>query len=170
MIVIVMGVAGAGKTTVGARLAASLGCEFVDADDYHPPASVAKMRAGEPLGDDDRWPWLGRLNGVLQERVRRGTSVVLACSALKASYRTALLRDLPDARLVYLRGSKAVIGPRLAGRGGHFMNRALLDSQFAALEEPADAIDVDVDATPEALVGAILVRLGTPGCADADPR
>jgi gluconokinase len=159
LIVIVMGVAGAGKTTVGSRLAASLACEFIDADDYHPPASVQKMRAGQPLGDDDRWPWLARLNGVLQERARRGAGVVLACSALKASYREALARGLADARLVYLRGSKAVIGPRLAGRGEHFMNPALLDSQFAALEEPRDAIVVDVDETPEALVADIRAGL-----------
>jgi gluconokinase len=159
VIVIVMGVAGAGKTTVGGRLAASLGCEFIDADDYHPPTSVQKMRAGQPLGDDDRWPWLGRLNGLLQERARRGAGAVLACSALKASYREALVRGLADARLVYLRGSKALIAPRLAGRGGHFMSPALLDSQFATLEEPRDAIVVDVDATPEALVGAIRAAL-----------
>jgi gluconokinase len=159
LIVIVMGVAGAGKTTVGDRLAAALGCEFVDADDYHPPANREKMRAGQPLGDDDRWPWLAQLNGVLQEREQRGRGVVLACSALKASYRAVLLRDLADARIVYLRGSKAVIGSRLAGRGGHFMNPALLDSQFAVLEEPHQAIVVDVDATPEALVGAIRAGL-----------
>jgi gluconokinase len=159
LIVIVMGVAGAGKTTVGSRLAASLGCEFIDADDYHPPASVQKMRAGQPLGDDDRWPWLARLNGVLREHAKRGAGLVLACSALKAGYRKALARGLPDARLVYLRGSKAVIAPRLAGRGGHFMNPGLLDSQFATLEEPRDAIVVDVAATPEALVGAIRAAL-----------
>jgi gluconokinase len=159
LIVIVMGVAGAGKTTVGSRLAASLGCEFIDADDYHPPASVQKMRAGQPLGDDDRRPWLARLNGMLQERAQRGAGVVLACSALKASYREVLLRGLADPRLVYLRGSKAVIGPRLAGRGGHFMSPALLDSQFATLEEPLDAIVVDVAETPEALVGAIRAGL-----------
>ena len=160
MIVIVMGVAGAGKTTVGSRLAASLGCEFIDADDYHPPASVQKMRAGEPLGDDDRRPWLARLNGLLQDRAQRDAGVVLACSALKASYREALLRGLADARLVYLRGSKAVIAPRLAERGGHFMNPVLLDSQLATLEEPRDAIVVDVEDTPEALVGAIRAELG----------
>ncbi len=154
-----MGVAGAGKTTVGRRLAASLGCEFIDADDYHPPANRQKMRAGEPLGDDDRWPWLARLNGLLRERAQRGAGAVLACSALKAGYREALARGVPEARLVYLRGSQAVIGPRLAGRGGHFMNPALLDSQFAALEEPRDAIVVDVAATPEALVGAIRAGL-----------
>jgi gluconokinase len=159
LIVIVMGVAGAGKTTVGSRLAASLGCEFIDADDYHAPASVAKMRAGQPLGDDERWPWLARLNGVLRERAERGAGVVLACSALKASYREALARGLPDARLVYLRGSHALIAPRLARRGGHFMNPELLDSQFATLEEPCDAIVADVAATPEALVGAIRAAL-----------
>jgi gluconokinase len=95
----------------------------------------------------------------LQDRAQRDAGVVLACSALKASYRERLARGLADARLVYLRGSKATIAPRLAGRGGHFMNPALLDSQFATLEEPRDAIVVDVDATPEALVGAIRAEL-----------
>jgi gluconokinase len=161
LIVIVMGVAGAGKTTVGSRLAAALGCEFIDADDYHAASSVAKMRAGEPLADDDRWPWLARLNGMLQERAQRDADVVLACSALKASYRERLARGLADPQLVYLRGSPALIAARLARRGSHFMNPALLDSQFATLEEPRGAIVVEVDATPEALVGEIRTRLAS---------
>jgi gluconokinase len=155
MIVVLMGVAGAGKTTVGRLLAAALGCEFVDADDFHPPENVAKMRAGRPLTDDDRWPWLACLNETLCERA----DAVVACSALKEDYRQALMNGLPDARLVYLRGTKALIAPRLAARGGHFMNPSLLDSQFAALEEPRDAIVVDVAAGPEALVRAIRAGL-----------
>ncbi len=163
MVVVMMGVTGAGKTTVGSRLAAALGCEFVDADDHHPPANVAKMRAGEPLTDDDRRPWLARLNELLRERAARGADVVLACSALKASYREALLAGLAKARLVYLRGEKTVIAARLAARRGHYMNPALLDSQFATLEEPRDAIVVDVAATPEGLVAAIRARLAGGG-------
>jgi gluconokinase len=159
VIVVVMGVTGSGKTTVGRLLAAALGAEFIDADDHHPPANVAKMRAGTPLTDADREPWLERLNALLRERTARGASVVLACSALKAAYRDALLRELPDARLVYLRGSRELIGARLAARRGHYMNPALLDSQFAALEEPADAIVADAAGTPEAIAAAVRRQL-----------
>ena len=150
-----MGVTGAGKTTVGRLLASDLGYEFLDADDYHPPANVAKMRAGQPLTDDDRWPWLRRLNEVLRGRA----AAVVACSALKEAYRTVLMRGLPDARLVYLRGTRGVIAARLAERRGHYMNPALLDSQFATLEEPRDAIVVDVDQAPEAIAASIRARL-----------
>jgi len=154
-VIILMGVTGAGKTTVGRLLATDLGYEFIDADDYHPPANVAKMRAGEPLTDDDRWPWLERLNEVLRGRA----AAVVACSALKEAYRTVLMRGLPDARLVYLRGTKAAIAARLAERRGHYMNPALLDSQFATLEEPRDAIVVDVDQAPEVIAASIRARL-----------
>jgi gluconokinase len=160
MIVVVMGVAGAGKTTVGRLLARGLGVDFLDADDYHPAANVAKMRAGHALTDDDRRPWLARLNEVLRERAAGSAGVVLACSALKASYRDRLLADLPDARLVYLRGTKALIAGRLGARRAHFMNPALLDSQFAALEEPVDAIVADIGPAPEAIAAAVLARLG----------
>jgi gluconokinase len=159
MIVVVMGVTGAGKTVVGRQLAAALGAEFIDGDDYHPPENVAKMRAGTPLTDADRWPWLARLNGVLREFASSGRSAVLACSALKAAYREALLEDLPDARVVLLRGSRQLIASRLAGRRGHYMNPALLSSQFGALEEPADAIVVDISDTPEAIVALIARHL-----------
>jgi gluconokinase len=155
MIVVVMGVTGAGKTTVGQRLAAALGAAFLDADDYHPPENVAKMRAGTALTDADRQPWLERLNALLREQAARGASVVLACSALKGAYRTTLLAEVPAARLVYLRGGRDRIAARLATRRGHYMDPALLDSQFAALEEPTDAIVVDVGGTPEAIVAAI---------------
>ena len=155
MIVVLMGVTGAGKTTVGRLLAASLGCEFVDADDYHQPANVEKMRAGRPLTDEDRWPWLARLNEALGGRA----GAVVACSALKESYRRVLLNGLPDARLVYLRGTRPVIEPRLAGRQGHYMNPALLDSQFATLEEPVGAIVVDVEEPPDAIVARIRAAL-----------
>jgi gluconokinase len=160
MIVVVMGVTGAGKTVVGRRLAAALGAEVLDGDDYHPPESVAKMRAGTPLTDADRWPWLARLNGVLRERAAGGRSAVLACSALRTVYRAALLADLPGARLVHLRGAQPLIASRLAARHGHYMNPALLDSQFATLEAPTDAIVVDVSDTPEAIVAAVRRELG----------
>jgi gluconokinase len=159
MIVVVMGVTGAGKTTVGRLLARALGCDFLDADDYHPAANVAKMRAGRPLTDDDRRPWLARLNEVLREYAARAAGVVLACSALKASYRDRLVADLPDSRVVYLRGTKALIAGRLEARRGHYMNPALLDSQLAALEEPDGAIVADVGPAPEAVAAAILAQL-----------
>jgi gluconokinase len=155
MIVVVMGVTGAGKTTVGQRLATALGAEFVDADDYHPPRNVAKMRAGTPLTDTDRQPWLERLNALLRERAARGASVVLACSALKAAYRATLLAEMPAARLVYLRGGREQLAARLAARQGHYMDPGLLDSQLATLEEPTDAIVAEVAGTPEAIVAAI---------------
>jgi gluconokinase len=155
MIVIVMGVTGAGKTTVGRLLATELGAEFLDADDYHPPANVAKMKAGTPLDDADRAPWLARLNAILQEHARAGRSVVLACSALKAAYRSVLLDGLDDARIVHLHGSRALLTERLAARRGHYMNPALLDSQLATLEAPSDAIVVDVAQSPAEIVRAI---------------
>jgi gluconokinase len=159
MIVVIMGVTGAGKTTVGRLLAARLGAAFLDADDFHPAPNVEKMRVGAPLTDEDRWPWLARLNGELRAHEARGASAVLACSALKASYRKVLLDRLADARLVYLRGSRATIAARLADRRGHYMNPALLDSQFAALEEPADAIVAEVDAEPAAVAADLVERL-----------
>ncbi len=159
MIVVVMGVTGAGKTTVGRLLARALGGDFLDADDYHPAANVAKMRAGRPLTDDDRRPWLARLNEVLRAYAARSARVVLACSALKASYREQLVAGLPDSRIVYLRGTKALIAARLEARRGHYMNPALLDSQFATLEEPDRAIVADIGPEPEAIAAAILAQL-----------
>jgi len=159
MIVIVMGVAGAGKTTVGRLLARALGCALLDADDYHPAANVAKMQSGAALTDDDRRPWLAALNDVLREHAARGERVVLACSALKQVYRDQLVAGVPGGRFVYLRATKALIAARLAARRGHFMNPALLDSQFAALEEPSDAIVVDVDGTPEEIAAVAAARL-----------
>jgi len=161
MIVIVMGVTGAGKTTVGRLLATKLGAEFLDADDYHPPANVAKMKAGTPLDDADRAPWLARLNAILREHARDGRSAVLACSALKTAYRTKLVDGLAEARVVYLHGSRALLAERLAARRGHYMNPALLDSQLATLEEPSQAIVVDIDRPPEEIVRAIRKALGS---------
>lgn len=154
MIVVVMGVSGAGKTTVGAALAAEKGWDFLDADDFHPPENVAKMAAGTPLTDADRRPWLDRLNGELRAREAGGASAVLACSALKESYRTRLMDGLAGARLVYLNGTFEAISARLEKRRHRYMPASLLRSQFDTLEPPAGALEVDAMlALPEAVRG-----------------
>ena len=155
MIVLVMGVAGVGKTTIGEALARALGARFIDADDYHPPENVAKMKAGIPLEDADRWPWLERLN----EELKKHRDAVLACSALKESYRRRLSENIPDFRIVYLHGSAALLRERIKARQHRYMPAALLESQLATLEPPGDAIAVDVAATPEQCVAAILTEL-----------
>jgi len=138
-----MGVSGCGKTTIGRALADAMGWAFLDADDFHPEANVAKMRAGTPLTDDDRWPWLDRLAAEMAAVNAHGASAVLGCSALRQAYRDRLARA-GGVRIVYLKGDRATIEPRLAARAGHYMPPSLLTSQFAALEEPADAIVVDI--------------------------
>jgi gluconokinase len=143
MIVVVMGVCGCGKTTVGKALAAALGWRFFDADDFHPPANIEKMAAGIPLTDTDRWPWLDRLAAELGAIERAGGHAVLACSALRQAYRDRLA-VAGDVRFVHLRGDRATIAARVAARPGHYMPATLVDSQFAALELPAEAIDVDI--------------------------
>jgi carbohydrate kinase (thermoresistant glucokinase family) len=162
-ILIVMGVAGAGKTTIATRLAAALGCQFLEGDDLHPPANVEKMRGGKALSDADRLPWLSAIAARIDAWRAAGQSGVVACSALKRAYREILIGDRPEVRLVYLEGSKDLIHRRLATRHAHFMPAALLDSQFAALEPPASGehpITVGVDGEPEQIVGEILRRLG----------
>ncbi|HLU76526.1 MAG TPA: gluconokinase [Burkholderiales bacterium] len=159
MVVIVMGVSGAGKTTVGKLLAHRLGAHFLDADDFHPEENVEKMRGGSPLAESDRAPWLAQLNKELRKHHLRGERVVLACSALRRSHREQLLEGLPAAQVVYLRGSRALLASRLAQRKGHFMPPALLDTQFEALEEPRNAVTVDVSGTPEGVVEAICAAL-----------
>ncbi len=154
MVIILMGVTGSGKTTVGLALAESLHWQFVDADDYHPPANVAKMRAGIPLDDADRAPWLAGLHDAIVRWLQSGTNVVLACSALKQVYRDELLVN-PQMKLVYLRGNAELISQRLSQRHGHYMDPKLLASQFATLEEPHDANIVDVDADVPELVRRI---------------
>jgi gluconokinase len=147
MMVIVMGVSGCGKTTVGRLLARELGYEFLDADDLHPQANVAKMAQGVALTDDDRWPWLDAIVAAMHERAARGCGAVIACSALKVAYRERLRRGggaVEEVRIVYLKGDAATIAPRVASRSGHYMPASLLASQFAALEEPRDAIVVDI--------------------------
>lgn len=155
MIIVVMGVSGAGKTTIGRLLAERLGTAYIEGDDYHPPANVAKMESGVPLGDDDRWPWLERLNGILRTKKH----AVLACSALKEAYRARLLAGVEDAHLVHLHGGKALIASRLAERRHRYMPASLLDSQLAALELPGRAVSIDVSAAPAACVAAIVAAL-----------
>jgi gluconokinase len=136
MIVVVAGVAGSGKTTVGSLLARELGWTFADGDDFHPAASKAKMHAGIPLSDADRWPWLRAIAAWMDERIAAGASAVVACSALRREYRDLLLDDRPAAELVFLVISREAGEARLDHRRGHFFPEQLLDSQFAALESP----------------------------------
>jgi len=158
LIIVVMGVSGCGKTTVGRMLGEALGWPFFDADDFHPEANVAKMRAGTPLTDDDRWPWLDRLVAEMGAIDHRGDHAVLGCSALRQAYRDRLARA-GDVRFVYLKGDRDTIAARLASRSGHYMPPTLLDSQLATLEEPTDAIVVDVRLTAEEQVAAIRFAL-----------
>lgn len=159
--IVVMGVSGCGKSTVGSALADRLGWRFADGDDFHPSANVEKMRAGVPLDDADRAPWLARLNAMLRESAAAGRPVVLACSALRQRYRDALAEGLPGLRFVHLAGSAALIGDRLAARRHRYMPAALLASQFATLEPPADALTLDVAEPVDALVEAVVARLLT---------
>ena len=158
MIVVLMGVSGSGKSTIGAALAAALGWTLIDADDLHPPQNVAKMRAGIPLTDDDRWPWLDHVVDELRRITAGGTNVVLACSALKQRYRDRLAQA-GDVRFVHLRGDPKTIAARLATRRHRYMPATLLESQFATLEAPRDAIDIDITASVDAQVAAIIDAL-----------
>ncbi|MBE0619216.1 MAG: gluconokinase [Burkholderiales bacterium] len=154
-----MGVTGCGKTTVGALLAKDLGWAFHDADDFHPAENVAKMKSGAPLEDADRWPWLDRLNALLLDAERQGKNLVLACSALKQTYRDRLTRGCASVRFVFLDGDEALLRRRLAARKGHYMNPKLLDSQFAILERPQDALRIEVGDSPAALLMRIRAAL-----------
>ena len=143
VVLVLMGVCGCGKTTVGEALARAIGCRFLDADEFHPAANVDKMASGVPLTDDDRWPWLDIIADELARVLASGEHAVLACSALKEAYRQRLKRA-GDVRIVYLEGDEATIAARLASRQHKYMPPTLLPSQFAALEEPADALLVDI--------------------------
>ena len=148
MIVLMMGVSGAGKSTTGKALAESLGWPFFDADDFHPESNVAKMAAGQPLTDVDRWPWIDRIADAMRGVLDPGGSAVFACSALKSTHRQQMQRA-GDVRVVFLNGDAETIGRRLAARTQHFMPVSLLPSQFAALEAPTDALVVDIrDSVP----------------------
>lgn len=159
LIVIVMGVTGAGKTTVGSLLAQQLGWEFMDADNFHPESNLAKMRRGIPLSDNDRRPWLALLRAEVARRDAAHLNLVLACSALKTEYRRILAAG-PSVQFVYLKGDPRQIAQRLSARTGHFADEKILAGQFADLEEPDDAIRVDVGGTPEKIVAEIREKLG----------
>ncbi len=154
--VVVMGVSGSGKTTVGRLLAERLSCSFVDGDDLHPEANVSKMAAGVPLDDRDRAPWLKRVHAVIEKKVADSECVVVACSALRRSYRETIAGRRRDVRFVYLRGNADLIQYRMSERQGHFMPPELLASQFETLEEPDDALTVDIRGTPTEIVDRIV--------------
>ncbi|GAX44090.1 carbohydrate kinase [Tolypothrix sp. NIES-4075] len=160
MIILVMGVSGSGKTTIGQLLAESLHWEFRDADSFHSPENIEKMRHGIPLNDLDRMPWLLAMQQAIQDWLQENKNVVLACSALKDSYRQYLLIGDEAVKLVYLKGSFELIKKRLQERHHHFMSEKLLKSQFDTLEEPSDAISVDVSQSPEEIVQNIITTLG----------
>jgi gluconokinase len=165
VIVILFGVSGAGKTTVGKLLARKLGWHFLEADDFHPTANVEKMRSGHPLTDEDRWPWLKRLREQIERSLAAGENAVLACSALKRKYRDCL-RVNSDVKSVFLRGDYALIEKQLRHRRGHFMKSALLRSQFADLEEPQPnehALTVELERTPQEIVDEIEAKLDLAG-------
>ncbi|MBP6507329.1 MAG: gluconokinase [Opitutaceae bacterium] len=151
-VVLLMGVAGCGKTTVGQLLARQLGWSFADADEFHPPANVAKMSAGLPLTDGDRAPWLTAIRRHIADCLARGENAVVTCSALKESYRKTIVADSAGVRLVYLQGSRDQLWARISGRKNHFMKPAMLDSQLTALEEPAQALTVGIAPPPEDIV------------------
>lgn len=154
-----MGVAGSGKTTIGDLLAAQLGWEFVDGDSFHPPANIEKMSQGIPLTDSDRIPWLNSIREAMLQWQAQGRNVVLACSALKRSYRERL-QISNEVKLVYLKGSYQLLLERLHSRKGHYAGEQLLASQFADLEEPTDTLTIDMAGTPQAIVSEIRQRLG----------
>jgi gluconokinase len=161
MVIVLMGPAGAGKSTVGTALAARLGWTFVDADDFHPPANVAKIQRGDPLDDRDRSGWLDALHAVVARAIDRRQPLVLACSALAGRHRRRLAGELRRVRFVYLKTTPDILLARLGNRQGHFAKTNLLDSQLATLEEPGDdALTVDAAADVDTIVGRIRLELG----------
>ncbi len=160
--IVVMGVSGAGKTTIGKALARRLDMDFIDADDLHTPANVARMAAGLPLTDADRAPWLARVGAAIDDARRDGRQLVIACSALRRCYRQAIGGSAADVRIVWLTGAPELIRRRMGARQGHFMTATMLDSQLATLEPPAPGENipgVDVDAAPADIVDRILAAL-----------
>jgi len=160
---VVMGVSGCGKSSVAEMLASQTGGVFLDADDFHPLENKLKMAAAIPLNDEDRWPWLDLLNRELKTQAAHGQSVFLACSALRQVYRDRLRAGLQNLKFIYLKGSRDLILQRLRFRGNHFMPPALLDSQFAALEEPTDAIVVPINVPLPEIVETVLPQLSRIG-------
>jgi gluconokinase len=160
--VVVMGVSGSGKSTIAEHLAAHLGWRYVDGDLFHPPSNVAKMSAGHPLSDEDRWPWLRAIAAEIDELLAAGISSVVACSALKRVYRDILVHGRDDIRIVMLDGTKELIAKRLAARKGHFMPPGLLDSQFRTLEPPQPSerpVTVSIDAPVDSIIDDIARQL-----------
>ncbi|HEX3405316.1 MAG TPA: gluconokinase [Acetobacteraceae bacterium] len=161
-VALMMGVSGSGKTTIAQRVAEREGWRLVEGDDFHPPENVAKMKSGTPLTDEDRWPWLRAIAAEIDAIRARGESAVVTSSALKRAYRAILVGDRIDVVLVYLQGSKELIARRMAARKGHFMPPALLDSQFATLEEPGDdehPVVVSIEPTPDEIVDDVVRKL-----------
>lgn len=159
MFLIVMGVSGCGKSTIGKSLAEDLGWPFYDGDDFHPTENVAKMSQGIPLTDADRAGWLAALARLIRGSLQKGQSGVLACSALKQKYRDELTVDPNQVKFIYLKGDYALIKARMEARPGHYMKPGMLDSQFAALEEPTDALTVDIRQTPQEILSLIETQL-----------
>lgn len=170
-ILVVLGVSGSGKSTVGALIAQELGVPFVDADSLHPPANVEKMAAGTPLTDEDRWPWLAKVGEVLAQTAATGGGMVVGCSALKRVYRDAIRASVPGLRFVHLRGDQEVLALRTRGRVGHFMPPSLLDSQLATLEPLHDdepGIEVDIAPPVADVVADAITRLRSAATPSAD--
>jgi len=167
---IVMGVSGSGKSTIGEQLAERLSFSYEDGDKFHPAANVAKMKAGYPLTDEDRWPWLQAIANEIDRVCKAGQRAVIACSALKRTYRDVLVHGRTDVRIIFLEGNKGLIASRLAQRKGHFMPPGLLESQFKTLEPPGigeNSVTVSIDGSVEAIVDAIVRQLEL-GC--GNPR
>ena len=162
MILIAMGVSGAGKSLIGEMLAERLSCSYTDGDAFHSAANKEKMHQGIPLTDDDRWPWLRTIRAAIEEKQRAGETAVFTCSSLKRSYRDVLRGTDTDVRFVYLKGSFEVLHERLKSRTGHFFDPSLLKSQLDTLEAPGpdEAIEVSIELTPEQIVDEVMVKIG----------
>ncbi|MGA9865072.1 MAG: gluconokinase [Acetobacteraceae bacterium] len=166
LVVVMMGVSGSGKTTIAQGVAKRLGWDVLEGDSYHPPTNIEKMSHGIALDDSDRWPWLHAIAEAIDAELAAGRSSIVACSALKRSYRDIIIGPRQDVVLVYLKGSHALLYDRIKHRTGHFMPASLLESQFQALEEPGEdekPIVVSVDGTPEEIVDAVLVAMQARG-------